>query len=50
MASSCVRGGSGCIWVKNLPWESKQALEQAAQGYGGVTIPIGVQEMWRCDT
>jgi len=25
-------------------------LDQAAQGGGGVTIPGGVQEMWRCGT
>jgi len=25
-------------------------LAQAAQGGGGVTIPGGVQEMWRCGT
>ena len=27
-----------------------QALGQAAQGNGRVTIPGGVQETWRCDT
>jgi len=27
-----------------------EALAQAAQGGGGVTILEGVQEMWRCST
>jgi len=26
------------------------ALEQAAQRGGGITIPEGVQEVWRCST
>ena len=26
------------------------ALAQGAQGGGGVTIPGGVQELWRCGT
>ena len=30
-------------------WKSGEALAQAAQG-GGVTIPEGVQETWRCGT
>ena len=29
---------------------SGEALEQAAQGGGGVTIHGGVREMWRCGT
>ena len=29
---------------------SGEALEQAAQGGGGVTIPGGGQEPWRCGT
>ena len=43
MASSCVRGGLGWILGKILYWKSGQALEQAAQGGDGVTIPGGVQ-------
>ena len=27
-----------------------QALEEAAQGGGGVTVPGGVQEPWSCGT
>ena len=30
--------------------KSGEALEQAAQGSGGVSIPEGVQEMCRCGT
>ena len=30
--------------------QSVEALAQAAQGGGGVTVPGGVQEMWRCCT
>ena len=30
--------------------KSGEALEQAAQGGGGVTVPGGVQERWRCGT
>ena len=29
---------------------SGEALAQAAQGSGGVTVPGGVQEVWRCGT
>ena len=35
---------------KNVFTESGQALEQAAQGSGGVTIPGGVQKACRCGT
>jgi len=28
----------------------KDALAQATQGGGGITVPGGVQEMWRCGT
>ena len=30
--------------------KSGEALEQAARGGGGVTVPGGVQGMWRCGT
>ena len=30
--------------------KSGEALVQAAKGGGGVTVPGGVQEMWRCGT
>ena len=36
-------------WVFLLR-KSGEALEQAAQGGGGFTIPGGVQEMWRSGT
>ena len=39
MTSSCARGDSG-----------DHALEWDAQGGGGVTIPGGIQEMFRCCT
>jgi len=29
---------------------SGQALDWAAQGHGGVTIPRGILELWRCGT
>ena len=35
---------------KFLLRKSGKALVHAAQGDGGVTIPGGVQEMWRCGT
>jgi len=35
---------------KKLLQKSGDALEQAAQGGGGVTIPVGVQELWRYST
>ena len=30
--------------------KSGEAVTQAAQGGGGVTIPGGVQELWTCGT
>ena len=36
-------------WGK-LFQKSSQALEEAAQGGSGVTVPGGVQEMCRCST
>jgi len=48
MALSCngeVRVG---CYEKIILRRSGDALEQAAQCGGGVTIPRGVQEMWRC--
>jgi len=30
--------------------KSGEALKQAARGGGGVTVPGGVQGMWRCGT
>jgi len=35
---------------KNFFTESGKALEQAAKGSGGVTIPLGVQKTCRYDT
>jgi len=48
MTSGCARGGSGWILGKNSPKE--WPLAQAAQGSGGVTVPGGVPEPWRCGT
>jgi len=47
MASSSVRGGLDQILQKISLLQSGQALEQAAQGSGGVTIPGGVQKICR---
>ena len=46
MASSCIRGGLDWILGKTSSL-SGQALEQAAQRGGEVTIPGGVQKMCR---
>ena len=48
MASSCVRGGSDWILGKMSYWQSGQALDQAAQGSGGVPVPGGVQNPCGC--
>lgn len=48
-ALSCTRGGSGWILRKFLQ-ESGEALEQAAQGSGAVTVHGDVQEPSRCGT
>ena len=50
MSSSCARGGSGWILVKNSLRNSGQVLEWAAQGRGGGTVPGDVQEMFRSCT
>lgn len=44
------RRGNGSGWIRkeNSSLKSCQALTQAAQGGGGVPIPTGVQEPWRC--
>ena len=44
MASSCTRRGSGWI-LGYLLRKSSEAVAQAAQGGGGVTVPGGVQEL-----
>jgi len=44
-------GGFRLDIVKNFVTERVgQALEQAAQGSGGVTVPGGVKKMCRCST
>ena len=49
MASSCTRRGSGWILGKISSPKSGDALEQAAQGGGRVTVPGSVQETFnRC--
>lgn len=47
MASSCTRGGSGWMLGKISFPKSGEVLEWAVQGSGEVTIPGGVQEMFR---
>jgi len=49
MASSCIRAGLDWILGK-ISLLSGQALEQAAQGGGGITIPGDVQKTCRCGT
>ena len=43
-------GHSGWMLGSTCSPEIDQALAQAAQGGGGVPIPAGVQELWRCGT
>ena len=50
MALSCARGGSAWILGKILLRKSGQALKQAAQASGGVTVPGSVQEPCRRGT
>ena len=48
------KGGSGAARMRGtlpaLCSRASQALEQAAQGGGGVTVPGGVQTTCRCGT
>ena len=48
MALSCARGGSGWLLGTNSSQKEK-GIGTAAQG-GGVTVPGGAQELWRCGT
>ena len=49
MALNCTRGSSG--WkLGSILRESSEAVAQAAQGGGAVTIPGGVQEPCGCGT
>jgi len=51
MASSCIRGGLDWILGKIFFTERVvKALEQAAMGSGGVTIPGGAQKTCICGT
>ena len=50
MALSCTRGYSGWILEKFLHRKNGEAVAQAARGGGGVTVPGGVQELWKCST
>ena len=50
MASSCTEEIQVGHWEKFLLQKSGQALEWATQGSGGVAIPEGVHEMFRCCT
>ena len=47
MATSRARGDS--VWDQEKLRKNGEGLAQAAQG-GGITVPGGVQEMWRCGT
>jgi len=47
MLLGCSRGGSG--WILGNFFFSEQ-LKQVALGSGGVTMPGGVQDPWRCGT
>ena len=49
LALSCLREGQ--VWVlENISSQSSDALAQAAQENGGVSVHGGVQEQWRCVT
>ena len=50
MASSCTGGDSGWMLGKILLRESGHVLEWAAHWSGGVTIPGGVWDTFRCCT
>jgi len=50
MALSCLRGGLDWISGKISYWKSGQALDQAAQGSGGVPISGGAQKPCGCGT
>ena len=50
MASSCSRGGSGWLLGKISLRKSSEAVAQAAQGGGGVTVSGGVEGMCGCGT
>ena len=50
MASSCARGGLGWILGKLHLRKSGEAVAQAAQGSGGVTVPGGAEEPCGCGT
>ena len=49
MAFSCSSGSSGWTLGK-ISSLIGEALEQAAQGGGGITVPGSVQELSRCGT
>lgn len=38
----------GAPWPGEFFSQKSEALAQASQGGGGVTVPKGVQETWRC--
>jgi len=49
MALSCT-GGWGIGSKDKFHLRSCEALAEAAQGGGGVTVPESVEELWRCGT
>jgi len=49
MALSCTSGGSGWI-LGNTSQKECWGIGKGCQGGDGITIPGGVQELWRCGT
>ena len=50
MVLSCTTGGSGWILGRISSQKEWCCIGTAAQGGGAVTVPGGVQELWRCGT
>ena len=50
MAICCARGGSGWTLGSISSHKEQWRTGTAAHGGGGVTVPGGVQEPWRCGT
>ena len=51
MASSCTRGGRVRLRIKRNCFSQRVVMQwHSCPGSGGVTIPRGVPEPWRCGT
>lgn len=50
MALGCTGRCSGWVLGRRLLRKSGEVLEQAPRGGGEVTVPVGLQEPWRCGT